>query len=99
MKMLMLVFVIFAVMWVLTIRPQQKKAKELAAAMKTLKAGDKIQTTGGIIGFVVSLKEGSNTITIRTGGDNKIELLKSSVAEILERGSKKPASDPAADKS
>ena len=76
----------FAIMgfifYFLLIRPQQKKAKEHAALMKTLKNGDKITTSSGIMGIVVSVKEKS--LSIRSA-DTKLEILKSAVTEINER--------------
>jgi preprotein translocase subunit YajC len=68
----------------LMIRPQQKKAREHGELVKSLKAGDKVLTSGGIIGVVVSVKE--KTLSIRSA-DTKLEVLKSAVAEITERSS------------
>ena len=67
-------------------RPQQKRAKEHAALLKTVKAGDKITTTSGILGVVLSVKE--KTVTIRSA-DAKLEITKAAVAEITERGNEK----------
>jgi preprotein translocase subunit YajC len=67
-------------------RPQQKRAKEHAALLKTVKAGDKISTTSGILGVVLSVKE--KTVTIRSA-DAKLEITKAAVAEITERGNEK----------
>jgi preprotein translocase subunit YajC len=70
-------------MWILLIAPQRKKAKELEATLKSLKAGDKVVTSGGILGVVLSIKD--RTLSIRSA-DTKLEVLKSSVLEVLERG-------------
>ena len=64
------------------IRPQQKKAKEHAALLKAVRAGDKIVTNSGIVAAVVTVKE--KTLTIRSA-DAKLEITKSAIAEILER--------------
>jgi preprotein translocase subunit YajC len=77
---MMAVFVIM--MWVLMISPQRKKAKQLEAMLKTLKAGDKVVTTSGIIGVVISIKDRS--VSLRSA-DTKLEVLKSAVAEVTER--------------
>jgi len=63
---------------------QSKKAKQHAAMLKTIKAGDKVMTSSGIIGFVVSVKDTS--LTLRSA-DAKLEFTKSAVAEVLERSS------------
>jgi preprotein translocase subunit YajC len=69
-------------MYLLLFRPQQKKAREHANMLKTIKNGDKVVTSGGVLGVVVGLKEKS--VSIRSA-DTKLEVLKSSVTEILER--------------
>lgn len=77
--------VMFGIMGVMfyfvLLRPQQKKAKQHAELMKGLKAGDRVLTSSGIVGVVVSVKE--KTVTIRSA-DTKLELLKSAVTEISE---------------
>ena len=48
---------IFAIMYFLLIRPQQKKAKEHQAMVKALRRGDQVVTQGGLIGKVAKVKE------------------------------------------
>jgi preprotein translocase subunit YajC len=80
----MLLMVVFVIgMWFLLIAPQRRKTKELAATLKSLKAGDKIVTNSGILGVVLSIKD--KTLSIRSA-DTKLEILKSSVLEVIERG-------------
>jgi preprotein translocase subunit YajC len=78
---MMAVFVVM--MWVLMIAPQRKKAKQLEAMLKTLKPGDKVVTTSGILGVIISIKDRS--VSLRSA-DTKLEVLKSAVAEVTERG-------------
>jgi preprotein translocase subunit YajC len=76
-------FAILGVMfYFVLIRPQQKKAKEHAELLKALRPGDKVVTSGGILGVVVSVKEKS--VSLRSA-DAKMEVLKSAVTEIVER--------------
>jgi preprotein translocase subunit YajC len=72
------------IFYFLMIRPQQAKAKEHAALLKALKPGDKILTSGGIVGVVINVKEKS--VSIRSA-DAKLEIVKSAVSEITERSS------------
>lgn len=65
------------------IRPQQKKAKEHAQLLKNVKPGDRVVTTSGIVGVVLSVKEKS--LTLRSA-DAKLEITKAALAEITERG-------------
>ncbi|MBX3734893.1 MAG: preprotein translocase subunit YajC [Verrucomicrobiae bacterium] len=79
----MIVFMV-VIFWVLLIRPQQKKAREQAALLKTLKTGDKVVTTSGILGVITSVRD--DAITLRSA-DTKLEVQKGAVSQILERGS------------
>jgi preprotein translocase subunit YajC len=72
----------FVVLYFVMIRPQSKKAKELANLVKAMKPGDKVLTSSGIVGIVVSVKD--KTVAIRSA-DTKLEVLKSAVSEITER--------------
>jgi preprotein translocase subunit YajC len=72
----------FFVMYLVLFRPQQKKAKEHAEMLKTVRSGDKVVTSGGVVGVVVSVKE--KTLSIRSA-DAKMEVTKSAIAEITER--------------
>jgi len=74
--------------YLLLIRPQHKKAKAHAAMLKTVQPGDRILTNSGILGIVLSVKE--KTLTIRSA-DAKLEIAKSAIAEITERGGKQTA--------
>ena len=82
-QMLLTMLFFGVVMYFVLIRPQQKKTRELQEMMKSVKPGDKVVTTGGIVGVIVGVKEKS--VSIRSS-DAKLEVLKSAVAEILERG-------------
>ena len=75
--------IFIAIFYFLTIRPQSKKAKEHAALMAGLKPGDKVVTNGGILGVVISVKDKS--VSIRSA-DTKLEVLKSAVTDITEKG-------------
>jgi preprotein translocase subunit YajC len=84
---LILLMVVF---YFILIRPQQKKAKQHAELLKTVKPGDKILTSGGIIGVVLAVKE-KGAMTIRSA-DAKLEITRSAVAEITERAGEKSES-------
>lgn len=74
-------------MYMILVRPQQKKAKELAEQLKSLRKGDKVVTNGGIVGVIIAVRE--NHVTVRSD-DSKLEILKSAVAEISERAKSAP---------
>jgi preprotein translocase subunit YajC len=64
------------------IRPQQKKAKDHAQLLKSIRPGDKVVTSGGIVGVVITVKE--KTLSLRSA-DAKFEVTKAAIAEITER--------------
>lgn len=71
MNFLIMMVLIFGVMWLFMIRPQQKRQKELQKFRDGLKRGDKIISAGGIYGTVKEVKEGyilmevDNNVSIR----------------------------------
>jgi preprotein translocase subunit YajC len=76
---LVLMMVVF---WFILIRPQQKRQKAHAQMLTKVKTGDRVVTSSGIVGTVVSVKD--KTVTIRTAGDTKLEFTKGSISEITE---------------
>ena len=53
---------IFGVFYILLIRPQQKKVKLHREMINNLKRGDRIITTGGIIGIIIKVKDNKELI-------------------------------------
>jgi preprotein translocase subunit YajC len=70
---LILIFVIF---YFFLIRPQQKKAKDHKAMVANLKRGDKVVTSGGIVGTVERVME-NDKAEIEISEDVKVEIVKS----------------------
>lgn len=68
---------ILVIFWVFMIRPQAKRQKELRKFRESLQKGDKIITTGGIYGKIVSVKE--NMIVIQVDENTKLTVDKASV--------------------
>lgn len=79
---LVLMSVVFVAMYFLMIRPQRQRQKQVEAMLKTLKPGDKVLTSSGILAVVITVKEKS--VTIRSA-DTKIEVLKSAITDITEK--------------
>ena len=77
---------IFAIIYFLLIRPQQKQRKEHEARLQNLKKGDEVVTAGGLVGEIVAMKE-----TLKDGApvrsmDDRITLKTGEVKVIVERG-------------
>ena len=70
---LILIFVIF---YFFLIRPQQKKAKDHKLMVNNLKRGDKVVTSGGIVGTVERIME-NDKAEIEISENVKVEIVKS----------------------
>ena len=77
---------IIAVFYLLLIRPQQKRQRELQETISQLKAGDRIVTTGGVIGTITSVKDTS--FLIRSAEKSILEIARSAVAGVDEEEKK-----------
>lgn len=68
------------IFWLLIIRPEKKRTKQMQAMLNSLQVADEVVTNGGIIGLVVSVS--NDTVLIETGSDRtKIRVLKSAIAK------------------
>lgn len=75
MSSLVMIAIMFAVMYFILIRPENKRKKEAEQMRSALRKGDKIVTIGGIVGTVVDIKE--NRIVVETSADQvRVELEK-----------------------
>lgn len=83
---------IFAIMYFLMIRPQQKKAKEHKAMVEALRRGDQVITQGGVIGKVSRVKEGENEAEVEIAEGVKVRIVKSTIVQVLTK------TEPAANK-
>jgi preprotein translocase subunit YajC len=75
--------VLMGLFFVTVILPQgRRQRKEQEQLLATLKPGTKVVTQGGIVGTVVSVKDGEDEVTLRSA-DAKLKVLKSSVLRVL----------------
>jgi preprotein translocase subunit YajC len=72
---------IIAVFYLMLVRPNQKKQKQWQDMLSALKPGDRITTTGGMRGTILSIKE--DAVQLRVPPDNiKLEVIKSAIASV-----------------
>nr|WP_071027310.1 preprotein translocase subunit YajC [Peptoniphilus raoultii] len=80
---LVLIFVVF---YFMIIRPQNKKQNEIKDMRANLKAGDKVQTIGGIVAKIIAVKE--DLVVLETSGDkNKLEVMKWGISSVFKDNS------------
>ena len=75
---------IFAIMYFLLIRPQQKKVKQHQAMVSALRRGDQVVTQGGLIGKVVKVKE-DNELEVELAEGVKVRVVQSTIAQVLSK--------------
>lgn len=80
MESIILLVLMFGMMYLFMIRPENKRKKEAQAMRDSLKPGDQITTIGGITGTVCSVKE--NTVVFESGADRvRLEITKWAIAD------------------
>lgn len=84
---------IFVVFYFLLIRPQQKRAKETQDMISSIRRGDTVVTTGGIIGKVTKVTDGAE-VEVEIAPNVKVRVLRQMVAEVRSKG--EPVKDAAA---
>ncbi len=79
---LLIMFVpMIAMLYFFLILPQQRRQKKWQAMLDQLKAGDKVTTTGGLRGTIISMKD--DAIHLRVPPDNlRVEVTKASVMQV-----------------
>ena len=78
---LILIFVIF---YFFLIRPQQKRVKDHKAMVESLKRGDEVITSGGIIGVVDRVME-DDRIEVVIGEGTKVQIIRSTITSLLKK--------------
>ncbi|MBE1282479.1 MAG: preprotein translocase subunit YajC [Rhodobacteraceae bacterium] len=75
---------IFAIMYFLLIRPQQKKMKEHQAMVDGVRRGDQVVTQGGVIGKVAKVKE-DGELEVEIAEGVKVRVVKATIAQVLSK--------------
>ena len=75
---------IFGIMYLLLIRPQQKKLKEHRAMIAAVRRGDQVVTAGGIVGKVSKVID-DNEIEVEIASGVKVKVMKHTLSQILNK--------------
>ncbi|HZI61342.1 MAG TPA: preprotein translocase subunit YajC [Pyrinomonadaceae bacterium] len=78
------IVLIIVIFYVLLIRPQQKRQRQLQETIASLKTGDRVITNGGIIGVITAVRDTS--FMIRSADKTILEIARSAIAGIDEEG-------------
>ena len=81
--MMLPVLLFIPLLYLLMIRPQQRKQKQWQSMLSSIKTGDRVTTAGGIRGIIMSIKDDS--IVIRVAPDSvKLEIAKNAIASVTQ---------------
>lgn len=82
--MLPMLFFFGVICYFIIVRPQQKRAKEQAALMSSMRSGDEVVTSGGLHGIVANPREAeSKTVLVKFAENVKIEVDKSAITAVV----------------
>jgi preprotein translocase subunit YajC len=76
-----MMLVMFAIVYFLMIRPEQKKQKDRRAMMESIKKGDKVLSLAGIYGTVTNVK--GSTIMVKIADNTTVEMTKAAVSSVV----------------
>lgn len=89
-QMLLPIVLVFVVMYFLIIRPQNKRMKDQQNMQASVKVGDTVATTGGLIGRVVKLEEKEVHVDFNRAGQ-PVRVLRSAVVGLVDSANKAKA--------
>ena len=96
-SMIVMIVLMFALMYFMMIRPENKRKKKAQEMRDSLKKGDVITSIGGIVGKIAHV--GKDTIIIETSEDRvRVELTKWAVSSVGVQTGEQPSDDKKADK-
>lgn len=75
---------IFAIMYFLMIRPQQKKAKQHKTMIDSLRRGDQVVTSGGVLGKVSKVSD-DGIVEIEIAEGVKVRVMRATIAQVLNK--------------
>lgn len=76
---------IFVIFYFLLIRPQQKKMKQHREMIQSLERGDRIVTSGGIVGQIIKVTSDSE-VEVEIAQGTRVQVMRQTITEVLEKG-------------
>lgn len=88
-----MMLILFAIMYFMMIRPQRRREKERKEMIANVKSGSRVLLTSGILGEIINVKD--TTLVVRIADSTKIEVVKSAISQVLEKGETPTEIEPA----
>ena len=82
--MIVMMAILFAIFYFMIIRPQKTKEKERKKLIDSIKTGDRVIFSGGMIGTVANVKD--NVLVVKIAENVKVEIVRGAVLRVLEKG-------------
>ncbi|MBS7812942.1 preprotein translocase subunit YajC [Roseococcus pinisoli] len=77
---LLLIFVVF---YFLLIRPQQKKMKEHRSMLTSLKRGDRVITSGGIVGEIKQVRDNTDEVEVEIAPNVRVSIVRGTISSVI----------------
>lgn len=77
------IILIFAIMYFLMIRPQQKKVKEHRTMIEAVRRGDQVITSGGLIGKVTKVDDQKGELEVELAPNVKVRVVRSTISQVI----------------
>ncbi|MBD3321514.1 MAG: preprotein translocase subunit YajC [Chitinivibrionales bacterium] len=90
-NMIFMMVIMFAIIYFLMIRPEQKKQKNRQKMISEMKKGDKVVTIGGVFGTVGNVKD--NSVMVKIAENTIVEVRKGAVSEVVNKQEKSDQKD------
>ncbi|MBI4575739.1 MAG: preprotein translocase subunit YajC [Planctomycetes bacterium] len=91
--MLLMFGLMFVVLYLLVLRPQQRREKERQAMLKDLKKNDRVLTSGGLYGVVMNLSDEVVTLKVDENHNVRMRFARSAIASVVGEGENGAAVD------
>jgi preprotein translocase subunit YajC len=79
------IVLIFAIMYFLMIRPQQKKVREHRSMVAALRRGDQVVTAGGLIGKVTKVDDQKAEVEVELAPNVKVRVVRSTISQVVSK--------------
>jgi len=76
-----MMIVMFVIIYFFMIRPQSKRQKETKLMLENIKKGDKVITSGGILGLVTAIK--GNIVTLKISSNAEVDFKKGAISSVV----------------
>jgi preprotein translocase subunit YajC len=86
---LIVLIAVFALLWLLILRPQRRRLQEQHELQESVGVGDEVVTVGGLLGHVRGVNEDDDTLHVEIAPGTTVRLARRGVAAVI------PPEDPA----